>query len=391
MILDLQEYLKEYPLVAGAVGVWALSTGTYALKSIPTKIWGLLTRITTTKLTLTSTHLSYHYFLQWYNENLPHKNARSLKISNGLYGSGGNIKSLGYGNHYYLYKWTPLRINLFQATTGATNMERDCVEITILGRSHKLFDEIAMEIDERNFDKGKTVIYKFRHEWERVSEQRIRNLQTLYLNKGVKEELTNFTDNFKGREEFNLKHGLNHQTALLLYGPPGTGKTSIIRAIAERYNSPIYNMDSSAIGKIEDAFSTLPENAIIVIEDMDRDPALVKEEGGKPAFSLTNLGDTLNVIDGLHTIHGRILIATTNHIEKLDPALIRDGRFDLRLKIDYVDMFALQSFVEKFYPDHSLPKDFELKVETTMATIQTKAIENLDNFGKFLIEISKGT
>ena len=85
----------------------------------------------------------------------------------------------------------------------------------------------------------------------------------------------------------------------------------------------------------------LPENSIVLIEDIDTENATKdrsytsksKDEKTEDIFSFTNLSDILNSIDGLISNHGRILIATTNHKDNLDKALIRDGRFDLKIEL----------------------------------------------------------
>ena len=92
---------------------------------------------------------------------------------------------------------------------------------------------------------------------------------------------------------------------------------------------------------------------------------------------MAGLSEILNALDGFAGVDGRILIATTNHIDKLDSALLRPGRFDLKIDINYVNQEILQSFLKSFFPsfDKSL-EGFKIKSNTTVATLQEMVLEN---------------
>lgn len=388
------EYSKEYPAISGVFGLWLLATGTMILKSVPKKAWEVVLRNITTTLTLVNTSQSFYLFLKWYESNDYSCNSRSIKMSNGQYGSSGTAtKAMGYGNHYFIFNKMPIKLNLVQLDAVGSYKERDQIKMTVLGRSHGTFDLIFESIKLKNLDRDKIIIHKFKENWTRASEQRKRDFNTLYLNMGVKEEIIEFVTNFEAREEFNLKHGINHQTAIMLYGPPGTGKTSVIKAIASHFDKKIYNLNASAMQYIESAFFSLPEDSLVVIEDIDSEMALhgrvIQKDGdasdsNAAAYCFTSMSDVLNAIDGLHCSHGRILIATTNHIEKLDPALIRSGRFDLKIKIDYASNYTLEQFINTFFSGNMLPDNFHIDDEISSSDIQSSALKNLGNFYGFL-------
>jgi chaperone BCS1 len=92
---------------------------------------------------------------------------------------------------------------------------------------------------------------------------------------------------------------------------------------------------------------------------------------------MAGLSEILNALDGFAGVDGRILIATTNHIDKLDSALLRPGRFDLKINIDYVNQEILQLFLKSFFPsfDKSL-EDFKIKSNITVASLQEMVLEN---------------
>ena len=90
----------------------------------------------------------------------------------------------------------------------------------------------------------------------------------------------------------------------------------------------------------------------------------------------SQLGEMLNFIDGQMSPENCIFIATTNHIERLDPALIRPGRFDLQIEMKYLDYELASQMCERFNqnPDDIL-KDEKLPISP--AYLQAKLIENL--------------
>lgn len=98
---------------------------------------------------------------------------------------------------------------------------------------------------------------------------------------------------------------------------------------------------------LKSLFAELPEHCIVLLEDADAtglDRAQNRNadaENNGPLSKYTNakvsLSTLLNVFDGLGSSEGRVLIMTTNHIERLDPALIRPGRVDMRVGFHLAD------------------------------------------------------
>lgn len=411
------DYAKNYPIIAGALSLWGLGVISYICRDIPRRIYNFFRRIFTTTITITSSSDGFYIFLKWYHLKGFADKGRYLKISNGRFGSDDMIKSVGYGNHIFWYKKRPLLLSMEQKEGIGRDKELDQITIVKLGRSHDIFNQLFKDICHQGADKEKYVIKKFSIDyWETSSEQRKRSFDSIFLKEGIKDRIVKHLENFQSKESWYLDNGIPYQTGILLYGPPGTGKTSVIKAISSYIDYQIHILRASSLANIENAMFNLPEKSLIVIEDIDNCGATNKrkkknydmsapqpvQESGKPTptknnetdadtaiFDITfaNLGDILNSIDGIHTVHGRIIIATTNYVDDLDDALIRDGRFDLKIEIGYVDSYVLKNIFKRFYPNFLFPIECNIKDEITMAYIQNLILENINNPNNVLKEL----
>ncbi|KAK8141919.1 hypothetical protein G3M48_009680 [Beauveria asiatica] len=127
-----------------------------------------------------------------------------------------------------------------------------------------------------------------------------------------------------------VEHDLLYRRGYLLYGAPGTGKTSLSLAAAGQFGLDVYAMNLS---KVNDAtlnklMSKLPTRCILLLEDIDAIEIAKSRENidgaGSSTGSSVTLSGLLNAIDGVGSVEGRVLIMTTNHVDRLD----RPGRVD---------------------------------------------------------------
>ncbi len=84
----------------------------------------------------------------------------------------------------------------------------------------------------------------------------------------------------------------------------------------------------------------------------------------------------LNALDGIMSQDGRIIFMTSNHPEKLDPALLREGRFDLKLTIGLMDDSMFVEYINRFYPEFKIPAGYKLKEQIAPCVVQKLVFEN---------------
>ncbi|KAF9620074.1 hypothetical protein IFM89_010724 [Coptis chinensis] len=183
--------------------------------------------------------------------------------------------------------------------------------------------------------------------WGSIKLDHPSTFDTLAMDSKMKKELLEDLDRFVKRREFYRRVGKPWKRGYLLYGPPGTGKSSLIAAMANYLNFNVYDMELSSIysnSELRRLLIATANRSILVIEDIDCSVELqdrttseeTRYEGNNQNSQLT-LSGLLNFIDGLWSSCGdeRIIIFTTNHKDRLDPALLRPGRMDMHIHMSY--------------------------------------------------------
>ncbi|KAF8884507.1 P-loop containing nucleoside triphosphate hydrolase protein [Infundibulicybe gibba] len=215
--------------------------------------------------------------------------------------------------------------------------------------------------------------------WNNVKRKVRRPLSSIILQEGIIESLIQDAQEFIDTEDWYIEAGIPHRRGYLLYGPPGTGKSSTIYALAGELGLEIYSL-SLASGFVDDSFlqraaSSIPKQSILLIEDIDcafPSREEVDEEinmmsgfpAGMPApyihpirKSAVTLSGLLNVIDGVGSEEGKLFFATTNYIDRLDPALLRPGRIDRKVAYSLATRGQAYALFTRFFPSSRFGHD----------------------------------
>jgi chaperone BCS1 len=146
----------------------------------------------------------------------------------------------------------------------------------------------------------------------------------------------------------------------------------------------ILSLASSTLddAQLADLLADAPINAIVLIEDID---CAFAGRGSEPdKASKLSFSGLLNAIDGVAAGEGRLLFATTNHIERLDAALIRPGRIDRKLEVSYADRDQLRRIFVRFFPqaNRQLAESFAAALpedQLAMSAVQNYLIRHAES------------
>ena len=206
-----------------------------------------------------------------------------------------------------------------------------------------------------------------------------------------KAELAELVEFLKNPKKFN-ELGARIPKGVLLVGPPGTGKTLLARAVAGEANVPFFSISGSdfvemfvgvGASRVRDLFDQAKKNApsIIFIDEID---AVGRQRGAGLGGGHDEREQTLNQLlvemDGFGANEGVIIIAATNRPDILDKALLRPGRFDRQVAVNYPDVKGREEILKVHARGKPLGPDVSLKTIAQSTSGFTGAdLENLLN------------
>ncbi|KAG8913712.1 hypothetical protein FRC00_001766 [Tulasnella sp. 408] len=253
--------------------------------------------------------------------------------------------------HTFFYHGHPLQVNRQRSADGWGHA-KESMTISMFGRERKILDQLLLEAQS---------LFKSRQEQNIVIWQPD-------MDHEIKDTILEDARDFLRSSSWYADRGIPFRRGYLLHGSPGSGKTSLIHAIAGALNLDIYVVSLSKPGindtTLNSLLCDLPSRSIALIEDIDaaftrsinRDPPPMTHPGGlehagdmfRGGAGVT-LSGLLNAIDGIYAQEGRILFATTNRYDVLDPALIRPGRLDMHFEFQPASSWQAQEIFRCFY------------------------------------------
>lgn len=203
---------------------------------------------------------------------------------------------------------------------------------------------------------------------------------------GAKQEIREIVDFLKNPQKYTELGGKIPKGALLV-GPPGTGKTLLAKAVAGEADVPFFSMAGSdfvemfvgvGASRVRDLFQQAKEKApcIIFIDEID---AIGRARGKNPTMGGNDerentLNQLLTEMDGFGTNTGVIVLAATNRVEILDPALLRAGRFDRQIHVDLPELSERVAI----FKVHMKPLKLDQTVDIEMLARQTPGFSGAD-------------
>nr|CCC49691.1 putative ATP-dependent chaperone, fragment [Trypanosoma vivax Y486] len=277
--------------------------------------------------------------------------------------------------HWFWYRSRPLMLQRRRVETQAMGTDvLETMQLFTVGLSPRIMQEIVEDArlltSLRNSDH--TVLYQNAGgRWVRQEPRRRRPLHSVVLSGNTSEMLLNDAKLFLSSSRYYEDLGVPYRRGYLLHGPPGCGKSSVVMALAGELRLSICPLSLSSRGLGDDALVQLlnsaPLRSVVLLEDIDR------------AFSNDSqitMSGLLNALDGVAAQEGRIVFMTTNHVERLDEALIRPGRCDVKIEIGLLTREQAQRLFLKFFPHSSVELQEEFSRQISPQTLSVAQIQS---------------
>jgi mitochondrial chaperone BCS1 len=270
----------------------------------------------------------------------------------------------GPGRHILRYKNTFISVHR-ERETKALNLQTgapwETIKLTTLYSQRHIFESLFTEAHKlaMQLQEGKTVIFTaWGTEWRPFGQpRRKRGLDSVVLDRGIKEQILADVEDFLESSQWYFDRGIPYRRGYLLHGPPGSGKSSFIQALAGSldYNISLLNLSERGLtdDRLNHLLTNVPARTLVLLEDIDAaftNRRTQKESDGYRGANVTFSG-LLNALDGVASAEERLVFLTTNHISRLDPALVRPGRVDMSVHLGYASRYQIERLWDRFYDD----------------------------------------
>lgn len=357
------------------------------LRGVFGTIKSLLVKYTHRSILITNSDVeTYAHFIEWFMKNNFHQKVRKIKMQNGFNSNDGNYSTVGTGsdedipnkvdfkfypadgNYWIWWGRYPIRVMKETADAKGTSVLESFTVQFPFGKIDTV-KRFLLELESTyKKDQRKSINVWMGGYWAVRTKKSPRQLKSIFMNNGTKNDIVNDLTTFINSRQWYADRGIPYYRGYLLYGPPGTGKTSLIYSLACHLNLSIHFLSLNSVGSdssLIEAFSSLPENSIIIIEDVDLNSitqarnskfsdGTEEDQNQHQTESKITLSGLLNALDGVLSAEGRICFLTSNNPDSLDTALKRPGRLDRQYEMSYTTTRIRKRMFNAFFPDAML-------------------------------------
>lgn len=362
--------LHQNQFASGGMLLMALGAIGASLRKMPAALWGHLLNQTTMTFTITDEQDSFKWFKRWFAAQDAAKKIRRVDMFIPWSNKENKFVTLmtpAPGSHWLWRRGVPMHITLTRSEEkqhADTRAEKFTIQMP--GRNNlklKALMEEMMSIHAASVEKAPSLwIYSGSNSgWTDVEGYAPRKMDTVILPREIKESALADLVKFRGAKDWYVERGIPYRRGYLFYGTPGSGKTSLINGLAAHLNLGLRVVSLSGLGdkELARAVGYAGKDTVIVLEDIDCAKATASRipknkdapdaVGGVAELMGVTLSGLLNVLDGLATPSGALFFMTTNHVEKLDPALLRAGRCDVKLCFGDIQEEQKLEMYKKFF------------------------------------------
>jgi len=371
------------------------------LRSVPETIWYWLVRETTMLVTVADDDAAFVWVKEWFLEQKFLARIRNVDLDTTLRNE--RIAMIpAPGKHFFWYGGWPFEVWFSRTENTVERGARRVESFTFRtpGRNRARLQQLVNDVVKCHVNRQgvQSYLYAYNDGWDYIEGYSPRLLDSVVLEPGEKEYLIEDIARFRRSKQRYQRLGVPYHRGYLLYGPPGTGKTSLVSALAAHFALSIYtvNLTDFTDRSLMSAVNQVPSNSVLLFEDIDcmkgsqnRGSEMAGQSGtattGKEsAQNGVTLSGLLNVLDGFYAPTGVLFVMTTNHVEKLDDALLRPGRIDYKLYMGKASDRQKVELYRRFFPESS-------EAEAREFVEASRGAETMAEFQGRLLELDQGS
>jgi chaperone BCS1 len=357
MLQHFKSLLAQNQFLAGGFILGMIAAALSSLRKAPAFLFRKAKAFFLTSIEVDSKHEVYTWLATWLSKR-PKEFKTSVPIVTWANRSGRAYPEVGFlpaeGLFCFMFNRTLMWFHLSKKENIIGDFaigETRKITVMKLGKSKVSLNALLQEahLAYRPDDFSKIRIFHFySNYWQCFTNHPTRRKETLVFENGVVDTLLADAELFTSRKDWYEALGIPYRRGYLFFGEPGNGKSSLGILLASHLRRDICILSLSSIEDDQELYKAmflLPANCVVVLEDIDAAFSGRDKENGLTFSGL------LNSLDGIGAGEGRILVMTTNHKERLDPALIRTGRADYHQYIGNASPAQMALMFKRFFPD----------------------------------------
>ena len=335
--------LASNPLLVGGIGTLAFGSAMYLLRAVPQTLLDFFKRILWTTVFVESLSNEYRDVDAFIEGKRLEFFSRSLEIKDGA------LKT-GFGGGWGLYAGTLFKYSKTKSSQQVTHFET--ITLSFLTRDRGVIERFMHDCKPEEHRNSIHISLYAASGPSGGLRRRKRGLETVFVDQAIKDKLVARLKWFVDAEEWHSARGIPWKLGIILHGQPGSGKTSLIHALASDLGFDIKYIKS--LHGLGAAFMSGARKDLFVIEDIDTIAGALNRTPGvdgadERGMSGSPLHEILNAMDGMQTPDGLKFIVTTNHLDRLDPAIVRPGRIDEVVEIGPLSRESARAMFIAFY------------------------------------------